>query len=136
VDAPVTPAVRRIPFFDYCHIERPFRGEGRCTARVEITPDLVNGHGAAHGGLLMTLLDACMAGAASSILTGERGGVVTIDMQAQFMAPGHGVLTAEGKVSRGGGSLIFTEGEVRDAKDALVAKATGIFRAMRPKKAS
>jgi uncharacterized protein (TIGR00369 family) len=132
VDAPVAPT-RRIPFFDYCHIERPFRGDGRCIARVEITPDLVNGHGAAHGGLLMTLLDACMAGAARSTIADEKAGVITIDMQVQFMAPGHGALTAEGKVARRG-SLIFTDGEVRDAKDVLVARATAIFRALHPRK--
>jgi uncharacterized protein (TIGR00369 family) len=137
VDSSVAqPPHRHIPFFEYCRIDRPFRGEGRCTARVEITPDLVNGHGAAHGGLLMTLMDACMAGAASSVVTGERAGVITIDMQVQFLSPGYGVLIAEGKVSRGGRSLIFTEGEIRDAKDTVIAKATGLFSAIQPKTAT
>ncbi len=118
---------RKIPFFDHCRIERPVRENGRCVARVEIAPDLTNSLEMAHGGLIMTLLDACMAGAASSSV--DPGYVsITIDMQINFLSPGRGVLTAEGKVLRGGKSLIVVEGWVRDAQDGLVAKGTGLFR--------
>ncbi len=120
---------RVIPFFDYCNIQRPFRENGRCVARVETQPHLCNGHGRTHGGLLMTLLDACMAGAASSTLD-ETGSVVTIDMQVNFLSPGSGTLTGEGVVLRGGRTLIVTEGRVTDESGELVAKATGLFRAV------
>ena len=126
----MTKPKRPIPFFDYCGIERPFRENGRCIARVETTKDLRNGHGATHGGLLMTLLDACMAGAASSTLD-ENGSVITVDMQVSFLAGGDGVLEAEGVVLRAGKSLIFVEGTVRDAKGELVAKASGLFKPVR-----
>ncbi len=118
---------RPIPFFDHCEIERPFRENGRCIARAEAKPHLRNGFGMAHGGLLMTLLDACMAGACVSTL-GENQSVVTIDMHVNFLSPGFGVLTAEGKVLRGGRNIIVVEGEVRDEKQELVARATALFR--------
>ncbi len=124
------PEPRKIPFFDFCSIVRPFRESGRCIAQVEITPDLKNGFGTAHGGLLMTLLDACMAGAASSTLDAGHS-VITIDMQVNFLTPGHGKLTGEGKVLRGGRSIIVVEGWIRDEKDELVAKGTGLFRPLR-----
>ena len=128
----MTTRKRVIPFFDYCRITRPFRENGRCIARVETTTELTNSLGSTHGGLLMTLLDACMAGAASSSLQ-EGASVVTIDMQVNFLTPGGGGLTAEGNVLRGGRSLIVCEGKVVDEAGELVAKATGLFRPIMPR---
>ena len=120
-------APRVIPFFDHCTIKRPLRENGRCIATVTATPNLCNSFGNAHGGLLMTLLDACMAGAASSTV-GESASVVTIDMQVNFLTPGSGLLTGEGTVLRGGRSLIVCEGHIRNEAGELVAKATGLFK--------
>ena len=58
--------------------------------------------------------------------------MMTIDLQAAFLSPGRGRLTGEGRVVRGGGSLIFCEGDIRDAQGTLVAKGTGVFRPRRP----
>ena len=71
-----------------------------------------------------------MAGAARSIVEDDHG-MMTIDMQVQFLAPGKGRLAGEGRVARGGGSLIFCEGEIRDAAGVIVAKGTGVFRPRR-----
>ena len=43
------------------------------------------------------------------------------------------LLRAEGRVMKAGQSTIFCEGEARDEKGALVAKAIGTFRAISPK---
>lgn len=119
------------PFLAHCGIERNPGAGGVAHGHVEIEPHLTNASGAAHGGLLMTLLDTVMAGAARSLVADDNG-MMTIDMQVSFLSPGRGQLTSEGRVVRGGGTLIFCEGEVRDAAGEIVAKATGLFRPRRP----
>lgn len=121
----------RAPFVMYCDIERDVGKEGVAHGAVTLREELTNSAGAAHGGLLMTMLDTIMAGAARSIMA-EDHGMMTIDLQAAFLSPGRGRLTGEGRVVRGGGSLIFCEGDIRDAQGTLVAKGTGVFRPRRP----
>ena len=60
--------------------------------------------------------------------SGQAGPVVTLDMQTRFLAPGHGILIAEGRVTRAGRSVIFCEAEIRDAAGELVATATGLLK--------
>jgi uncharacterized protein (TIGR00369 family) len=71
------------------------------------------------------MLDVAM-GSAARLASGSS--VITVDMQSAFLAPGRGDLSAEGRVVRPGRSLIFCEGEVRDAEGALIAKASGLFK--------
>ena len=54
--------------------------------------------------------------------------MVTLDMQTRFLAPGRGILIAEGRVTRAGRSVIFCEAEIRDAAGDLVATATGLLK--------
>jgi uncharacterized protein (TIGR00369 family) len=122
------------PFLLHCEIERTIGAGGVARNRVEVKPHLANSSGAAHGGLLMTMLDSALAGAARSAVEDDHG-MMTLDMQVAFLHPGRGVLTGEGRVVRNGRTLIFCEGEVRDADGELVAKATGLFRARRPRAA-
>ncbi len=64
----------------------------------------------AHGGVTCTLLDIAMGSAARRLVDLP---VMTLDMQTSFIAPGRGVLLAEGRVIRAGRSVVFCEGEVR-----------------------
>lgn len=116
-----------IPFLDYCSIQRPEPADGRCTAWVAPRPELMNSMRMAHGGLLMTLMDAAMGGAARS-LQPEGVTVITIDMQVSFIGPARGRIEARGRVVRATRSLIFTDCEVFDEGMQLVARATGLFR--------
>lgn len=118
-----------IPFLDHCHIERPepVPGSGACTAWIEPLPELMNSMGMAHGGLVMTLMDAAMGGACRSSQP-EGASVVTIDMQSQFLAPARGRVTAIAKVVRASRTLIFAECEVRGGDGDLCARASGVFR--------
>jgi uncharacterized protein (TIGR00369 family) len=118
-----------IPFLDHCHIHRPepVHGSGECSAWIEPLPELMNSMGMAHGGLVMTLMDAAMGGACRSSQP-EGASVVTIDMQAQFLAPARGRVQANAKVVRASRTLIFAECEVRGGDGELVAKASGLFR--------
>lgn len=115
-----------VPFLDYCGIERTFRQDGVCRAVVDPTPEKTNRVQAAHGGLLMTLLDAVLAGACTSTLQEPRM-VATVDMQVAFLTPGRGRLEAEGRLLKATRKLMFAEGEVRNAAGEIVAKASGQF---------
>ncbi|KOX56125.1 thioesterase [Streptomyces purpurogeneiscleroticus] len=114
-----------IPFVDHCGIEALDVRAGRTRLRLALRPEHANNLGIAHGGALCTLLDVAL-GTAARLQAGRP--VVTLDMQTRFLAPGRGVLIAEGRVTRAGRSVIFCEAEIRDAAGDLVATATGLLK--------
>jgi len=59
---------------------------------------------------------------------GQVAGIVTVNLTVNFLRSGSGLLRAEGRVLRGGRSLVFCEGEVRDASGEVLAKGIGTFR--------
>lgn len=103
-----------------------------CTVR----PEMKNTWQVAHGGLVMTLLDVCMAHAARS--TEESGqqaapGLVTLEMKTQFMRPGEDRLLAKAKLLHRTATLAFTEGSVYSiradgSESEICAHATGTFK--------
>ena len=117
-----------IPFADHCAIEEIGSVEGRTRLRMTLGPQHMNNIGVVHGGALCTLLDVAM-GTAGRTQAGKP--VMTLDMQVAFLSPGRsGVLTAEGRVVRGGRSILFCEAEIRDETGELVAKSSGVFKAV------
>ncbi|MBV9138621.1 MAG: PaaI family thioesterase, partial [Hyphomicrobiales bacterium] len=98
--------------------------------RLELRPEHLNNIGMAHGGVTCTLLDIAMGSAARRHVDRP---VLTLDMQTSFVAPGRGVLFAEGRVLRAGRSVIFSEGEVRTETGELVAKGSGLFKPVQPR---
>jgi uncharacterized protein (TIGR00369 family) len=94
----------------------------------ELKEEFCNRLPAAHGGVLMTLLDVAMARAATSLPGAPAGTVVTVQMSAHFLKPGRGPLTAEGRVLSAGSSLCTCEATVTDADGAPVASAMGTFK--------
>ncbi len=116
-----------IPFLDYLGMSRDIVAPGLCHTSIEPKPEHFNSMHMAHGGIVMTLLDAAMGNAARSVVD-ENESVVTIDMQVAFIAPARGRLSGEGRVVKATRTLIFAEGTVKDEAGELVAKATGLFR--------
>lgn len=115
-----------IPFADHCAIEEIGVVDGRTRLRMALGPRHLNNIGIAHGGALCTLLDVAM-GTASRVHAGAP--VMTLDMQVAFLAPGRtGALIGEGRVVKGGRSILFCEAEVRDEAGELVARSTGVFK--------
>ena len=114
-----------IPFVRFCGIEALDVVEGRTRLRLALRPEHANNLGIAHGGVICTLLDVAL-GTAARLRAGRP--VVTLDMQARFVAPGRDVLLAEGRVTRAGRSVIFCEAEIRDPAGDLVASATGLLK--------
>ncbi len=125
---------RPSPFIDHLGIERVPDGEGRARLALDIKPALRNSWQAAHGGVIMTMLDSAMSLAARVHLPGAAGGVLTIEMNAKFISPGMGNrLTAEGRVIGGGRTTLFCEAEVRDEAGKLVAKGMGTLKPLTKK---
>jgi len=115
------------PFSQLVGLKVVESSQGRAVLSLEITDQLKNRRGDAHGGVTTTLLDAALSEACRSHQddwTSE--GTVTLNVQ--FIEPARGTLLAEGRLLRAGRTLAFVEGEVRDERGALVAKATATIK--------
>ncbi|HVZ29017.1 MAG TPA: PaaI family thioesterase [Asticcacaulis sp.] len=86
----------------------------------------LNGGGSVHGGCLLTLADTSLFVFAIPHLDG--GGAVTVQLDAQFLAPGRegDIIVCSGEITRAGKSLIFGRGELR-CEDRLLMSFTGIL---------
>lgn len=94
----------------------------------------LNRHGVLHGGIASALLDSA-CGATGSLTVDETGRVpfLTISLTTQFVAPAKGGrVTAVGRVTGGGRSLLFIEGHLTDEAGTLIATATGVFKKVPP----
>jgi uncharacterized protein (TIGR00369 family) len=110
-----------VPFSELLGIE--ILSECNGIATVDLRRELHNRRGVAHGGALATLLDSAMARAARTLEDDlQLGG--TVDLHIQFMSPGTGRLEAVGRVLHATRTLAFCQGEVRDAKNVLVATSS------------
>jgi uncharacterized protein (TIGR00369 family) len=119
-----------IPFLELLGARLEEWEKGRAVVALDLRRELENSWRFAHGGVVMTLLDVALAGAALSP-EGERGGLVTVQLTVSFLRSAAGSLRAEGRLVRGGRSLAFCEGEVRDASGEIVAKAMASYRVKR-----
>lgn len=124
---PLHDPINRNPFLKLVGAKLEEAGDGLSRYTLDLRNELVNIHQAAHGGVIMTILDAAMASAAVS-KTGFSTVVVTIDMSISFMRPGTGCLTIRGRVIGGGSTVSFCEAEITDEKGEMVAKGLGSFR--------
>ncbi|HEX6361887.1 MAG TPA: PaaI family thioesterase [Albitalea sp.] len=121
--------VDRIPFLKLLGLQQEDAPPGASRLYLPLREELHNMLAAAHGGVLMTLLDVAMARAAISHPQAASGTVVTVEMSSRFLKPGLGdALSAEGRVVSSGRSLCTCEAHVRDAEGALVASAMGTFK--------
>jgi uncharacterized protein (TIGR00369 family) len=125
-----------IPFVEHLGFELiKFEG-GQAHIACNVRPEMKNTWQVAHGGLVMTLLDVCMAHAARS--TEDRSkqaapGLVTLEMKTQFMRPGEDRLLAKAKLLHRTATLAFTEGSVYSiradgSESEICAHATGTFK--------
>lgn len=123
---------RKIPFSEHLGIQVDGMEKGVARLSMRVKPEFMTSWGTAHGGSILSLLDITMSMTARTLFDPPRS-VMTIDLSTQFISTATGLLRAEGKVLRAGKSTIFCEGEVRDEKGGLVAKAIGTFRGVDPK---
>lgn len=77
------------------------------------------------GGFLAGMLDEAMS-TACVMVSGLTAAAPTLEMKVSFLRPARaGKMRAIGRVLRWGRTIAFTEGELYDDQDRLVAKASG-----------
>ncbi len=121
---------RKIPFLELLEARAEHREKGRAVVSIDVRQELTNSWKFAHGGVVMTLLDVAM-GSAARTTDAQVAGIVTVNLTVSFLRSCSGLLRAEGRVVRGGRSLVFCEGEVRDASGEMAAMGMGTFRLKR-----
>ena len=123
---------KKIPFSQHLGIKVDSLEKGVARLSMQIRPEFMTSWGTAHGGSILALLDITLSMTARTLYDPPRS-IMTIDLSTQFIGTATGTLRAEGRVTKAGQSTIFCEGEARDEKGELVAKAIGTFRSISPK---
>lgn len=118
-----------IPFADHCRIVALEPSDGLTYLRLALGPEHLNNFGVAHGGLIATLLDIAMGTAARSSVGHP---VMTLSMQSSFLAPGRGVLDAEGRLLRAGRSIAHCEATITGPEGEIVATGSAVMKIVRP----
>lgn len=118
------------PFVAHLGVELVRAEAGTSELKLTLKDWQLNGLDVAHGGVIMTLLDAAMAVAVKSANPGQLG-VVTIELKTSFMRPAKRVLHAHGFCEHQTAALAFCRGEIRDDAGRLIAQATGTFRRLK-----
>lgn len=133
VSPEVAEFVKKIRFAEHLGVKIDALERGVARLSLVIKPEFTTSWGTVHGGAILSLLDITLSMSARTLFDPPRS-VMTIDLSAQFIGTATGALQAEGRVAHAGKSTIFCEGEVKNEKGELVAKAIGTFRGLEPKK--
>ncbi|HQS17388.1 PaaI family thioesterase [Reyranella sp.] len=107
---------------------------GYARFRFEVVPAFCHSQGrVCQGGFLTGMVDSAMANAA--IVKGKLGvAVPTLELKISFFeAMGPGIVYAEGRVLRWGGSVGFLDGDLKDEKGRLIVHSTSTIKIVRPK---
>jgi len=110
---------------------------GYARFRFEVVPAFCHSQGKiCQGGFLTGMVDTAMANAA--IVKGRLAvAVPTLEVKVSFFeAMGPGIVYAEGRVLRWGGTVGFLDGELRDERGRLIVHATSTVKIVRPKTTS
>jgi uncharacterized protein (TIGR00369 family) len=108
---------------------------GRARFRFEVVPAFCHSQGRiCQGGFLTGMVDTAMANAA--LARGRLAvAVPTLEIKVSFFeAMGPGLVYAEGRVLRWGGTVGFLDGELRDDEGRLIVHATSTVKIVRPKR--
>ena len=93
---------RHVPFIQHLGLRLEAFGGGEATVVLDLRPEHHNSHQMAHGGILLTLMDTCMANAGRAALRPNGGGaelgMITVELKTSFMQPARGQrIVARGK---------------------------------------
>lgn len=103
---------------------------GRATIEYDAQMHMCHSGGVVQGGFVSGWIDAAMAHAVMSV-TGREYTPMSLEMKVSFFAPARpGRVIAEGWIERRGKSTCFTEGVLKDANGAVLAKAGSTIRLM------
>jgi uncharacterized protein (TIGR00369 family) len=120
------------PFLAELGFELVKMEEGQAEITFSLRPEHTNSWKVMHGGVIMTLLDACMSRAARSLVS-DVTSAATVEMKTSFFQPGGkagSIIKGVGRVLHRSTTMYYCEGEIYNG-DALVAKAMGTFKVFR-----
>lgn len=102
--------------------------QGRCW--LDVGPQHLNRHNVLHGGIAVCLLDNASGTTGSlTVDASGRAPFLTVSMNTQFVGPGRqGRVTATGRVTGGGRSLMFIDAELHNEDGSLIAKSSGVYK--------
>ena len=102
-------------------------GDGESELRLDLEPHHLNPGGIVHGGVLATMLDACI-GLALRTKLGMDSNHVTIELGVHYLAPARtGALIGRGKAVRTGDRVSYGEAELFSERGRLLAKGSATF---------
>ena len=111
------------PYFQHLYMTLLEIDKGYARMKMDIGPNHANIEGVVHGGAVASLADQAAMRAVQTLLKDGRPGR-TIQMDIQYLAPARGrVLLAEGRISKFGRQVAFSDAEVRDEDGTRVALA-------------
>ena len=101
-------------------------GEGYSLLSMELRPDMLNGHGTAHGGMIFALADTAFAYACNS----RNQASVAAQASIAYLTPAHGgeVLVAEAREAAIAGRCGVYNVSIRTQDGRAVAEFTGLSR--------
>ena len=123
--------MRGAPLFaEHMPIQVVERGPDSVVLETEFTPLHLNATGTVHGGLLASLFDIAITGAAkASVNNGVGTFGMTLSLTMNFiqpLSPGHA--RCEGVVTGGGNRTKFVDAKIFDSQGHLAATATSTVR--------
>ncbi|MCR8864227.1 PaaI family thioesterase [Priestia megaterium] len=114
-----------IPFWDYIGIEEKLLERGYAELKITIQPQLLQGRGTVHGGVIATLIDAAVGSAVRSSLS-EDESASTVELK--YTRPGIGdYLVAKSTLSHRGKTLAVGEVKIEDSSGKLVALGSATY---------
>src|ERR1700730_11137169 len=124
-------------YWRYLGIEVVDAGEGWIRLCLPVRDELRNGPGAPmHGGAMSTLIDAAVGGALGTVHEASAGGVgqATLDLNITYLgAAREGMVYAEGKILRKGGTIAFGEADLLNESGDLLARGRATYMLLHPR---
>ena len=116
--------INRGPYYQLLSMKVSEIGVGYSRMEVNLEQKHLNPFGIVHGGVYSSILDTVAYWAAYCELD-ESAGLTSLDVSVDFLAmASSGLILAEGRATKVGRSICFTEAFVRDTQGKLLAKAT------------
>ncbi|PZC44046.1 MAG: Acyl-coenzyme A thioesterase PaaI, contains HGG motif [Chloroflexi bacterium] len=115
------------PLFEVLGLRFSGAGEGWAEVELASGPNTENLYGIVHGGVWLTLADAAMGAAISTVVP---AGTAVITVQSEFRwlrALRHPSMRARGEVLRRGRSVNHVTVELRDPDGAVLAQGSGSY---------
>jgi uncharacterized protein (TIGR00369 family) len=112
-----------VPYWQTLGLDLQEAEPGRAVFAANVRPDLLQ-NGVLHGGVLASIADSACAVAAISRIFPENY-ATTINLQVSYLKPVvAGRFRAVGRCVRAGKTVLFSQAEVFDEKEALVCSAS------------